>query len=37
MGHSNIKTTERYVSIIDPYKSNIKSSLDGLLTEEDGI
>lgn len=36
MGHNNIKTTERYVHIADTYKSNIKSPLDDLLTEEDG-
>ena len=34
MGHNNIKTTERYVHIADTYKSNIKSPLDDLLTEE---
>lgn len=36
MGHNNIKTTERYVHIADTYKSNIKSPLDDLLTEENG-
>lgn len=34
MGHNNIKTTERYVHIADTFKSNIKSPLDDLLTEE---
>lgn len=35
MGHNNIKTTERYVHIADTFKSNIKSPLDDLLTEEE--
>ena len=34
MGHNNIKTTERYVHIVDTYKSNIKSPLDDLIMED---
>ncbi len=37
MGHNNIKTTERYVHIADTFKSNVKSPLDDLLMEEDGV
>ena len=37
MGHNNINTTRSMYPIIDHYKSNIKSPLDGLLTEEDEI